>query len=256
MKKNVVAILVCGMLAISTLAGCGNKAEAPAAPAETATEEKTETPAEEKTEAPAEADTDAAADEACSDETFAQLQDIYAALVEAHDATVEAYNSDEIAADPEIEDALKESEDLIAQVGEISQDDITEADALEVVDAMLAINDIFAACLDQMQPVADDITDISDSLAGSVWIDDDLNIYGFDTDGSTLILSIMDDDGEYIDAEGEYALYATDEGYVGLTMVAADVEVDAVLTDYSDETLEFTDINTGESAIFYPYEEN
>lgn len=256
MKKNVVSFLLCGMLAISSisLAGCG--AAAPAAPteAETATEEKAEDKEADVEEKDVEAD--AADDEMCSDETFADLQDLYGKLVEAYDATVEAYNDDSVAADPEIEDALEEAKALIEELGEVKQEDIAEDEALDYVDAMLAINDIFAASLDQMELVADDIDDISSAIAGTVWVDDDLNVYGFGEDGSTLTLAIMDEDGEYLeDVTGTYGLFATDDNLIGLSLSVADVEVNAVLTDYSDEALEFTDIETGESAVFVPFVE-
>lgn len=57
MKKRVLSLLLCGLMTVSLLAGCGSK-EAPAAEAPAETEAETEAPAEdnEDAEAPAEAD--------------------------------------------------------------------------------------------------------------------------------------------------------------------------------------------------------
>ncbi|MDO4961711.1 MAG: hypothetical protein Q4E57_07665, partial [Eubacteriales bacterium] len=100
-------------------------------------------------EAPA---TEAAADEAVSDETWKDIQDVYAALVEARNATVEAYNDDAVQADADIENALTTADDLIKQVGDINREDVSEADAVDLLEAMVSINDIFKASLDAMQP--------------------------------------------------------------------------------------------------------
>lgn len=54
MKKRVLSLLLCGLMTVSLLAGCGSK-EAPAAEAPAETDAETEAPAED-TEAPAEAD--------------------------------------------------------------------------------------------------------------------------------------------------------------------------------------------------------
>ena len=59
MKKKILAVVLAGAMAMSMLTACGGSAE---------TAETTETADVETTE-------DAASDEACSDETFAALQD-------------------------------------------------------------------------------------------------------------------------------------------------------------------------------------
>ena len=113
MKKKILAVVLAGVMAMSMLTACGGSAE---------TAETTETADVETTE-------DAASDEACSDETFATLQDNYAVMVDAYNQVKDLYESDEIAGDAEIEDLMNQAADVIKEMGEISQDAITEADA-------------------------------------------------------------------------------------------------------------------------------
>ena len=121
MKKKILAVVLAGVMAMSMLTACGGSAE---------TAETTETADVETTE-------DAASDEACSDETFATLQD--------------NYESDEIAGDAEIEDLMNQAADVINEMGEISQDTITEADAETLNGAMMDILDGLSGIVDAME---------------------------------------------------------------------------------------------------------
>lgn len=94
--------------------------------------------------------------------------------------------------------------------------------------------------------------DISYAIAGTVWIDDDLNVYGFETDEETLYLTLSDG-SEFV---GIYAMYADTEGTIALSMAVPDVDVqiDAMVTEMGEDYIEFTDVNTGDSAILVPVE--
>ena len=144
MKKKLIAMLMVAAMVGVMLTGCGSS-EAPAEEA-AATEEVTE---------------DAAADgEMVSDETFAALQENYASVTEAYDAVAELYSSDEIAADADIEATMTQAADVIAQMGEITQDSITEADAEELNSAMMDILDALSMLVDGME--AADTTEAAD----------------------------------------------------------------------------------------------
>ena len=112
-------------------------------------ETSTDTAAEEVVE---EEDTaeDSAADGMCSDETFSALQDNYASMVEAYNAVKDLYESDEIEADDSIEDVMNQAADVINEMGEISQDTITEEDAETLNSAMLDILDALSLLVDGM----------------------------------------------------------------------------------------------------------
>ena len=135
MKKKILAVVLAGVMAMSMLTACGGSAE---------TAETTETADVETTE-------DAASDEACSDETFATLQDNYAVMVDAYNQVKDLYESDEIAGDAEIEDLMNQAADVINEMGEISQDTITEADAETLNGAMMDILDGLSGIVDAME---------------------------------------------------------------------------------------------------------
>ena len=124
---------------MSMLTACGGGSE----------ETSTDTAAEEVVE---EEDTaeDSAADGMCSDETFSALQDNYASMVEAYNAVKDLYESDEIEADDSIEDVMNQAADVINEMGEISQDTITEEDAETLNSAMLDILDALSLLVDGM----------------------------------------------------------------------------------------------------------
>ena len=153
MKKKILAVVLAGVMAMSMLTACGGSAE---------TAETTETADVETTE-------DAASDEACSDETFATLQDNYAVMVDAYNQVKDLYESDEIAGDAEIEDLMNQAADVINEMGEISQDAITEADAETLNGAMLDILDGLSGIVDAMEVNGD-----GESTADEAYMSDEI----------------------------------------------------------------------------------
>ena len=93
---------------------------------------------------------DEAASEGCSDETFAILQENYSTLSGVYDTVAAAYMSDEIAQSDDIETALTETEAIMSQMGEISQDSITEEDAVVLNDSMASLLEVLGAVVDAM----------------------------------------------------------------------------------------------------------
>lgn len=139
MKKKFLAMIMAGVMAAALLTACGGGSEETAAE-DTAVEETAEDTA----------DTEDAGD-MVSDETFEILQDNYATMVEAYNAVAELYSSDEIAADADIEDTMNKAADVINQMGEITQDSMTEADAEDLNSAMVDILDALSMLVDGMQ---------------------------------------------------------------------------------------------------------
>lgn len=138
MKKKLLAVLLTGAMVMSMLTACGGGSE------ETSTDTATEEVVEEDTAE------DSAADGMCSDETFSALQDNYASMVEAYNAVKDLYESDEIEADASIEEVMNQAADVINEMGEISQDTITEEDAETLNSAMLDILDALSLLVDGM----------------------------------------------------------------------------------------------------------
>ncbi len=143
--KKIIALALCLVMALAATA-CGSTEEAAAPAEEVATEEVAveETATEEEV----------AEGEMVSDETWAQLQDLYASLVEARNATFELYNDETVAADADIEEALNTADELITEIGELTQDQISEEQVEDLINAITSVNDIFAAAIDAMQPAA------------------------------------------------------------------------------------------------------
>lgn len=133
MKKKLLAVLLTGAMVMSMLTACGGDSE------ETSTDTATKNVTADSTDG-----------EMCSDETFSALQDNYASMVEAYNAVKELYESDGIEADADIEDILNEASDVINEMGEISQDTITEADADTLNSSMLDILDALSLLVDGM----------------------------------------------------------------------------------------------------------
>lgn len=154
MKKKIVSVVLAVAMTTTLLTACGGDkgASAPASTPQTAAP----APAPAETQAAAandaaETDTTATDGEMVSDETFETLQENYGILVECHDAVAELYNSDEIAANPDIEEAMSQAYDIIEQMGEITQDTLTEDDAIALNDAMADLIDALSMVVDGME---------------------------------------------------------------------------------------------------------
>lgn len=133
MKKKLLAVLLTGAMVMSMLTACGGDSE------ETSTDAVTKNVTADSTDG-----------EMCSDETFSTLQDNYASMVEAYNSVKDLYESDEIEADASIEDIMNEAADVINEMGEISQDTITEEDAETLNSAMLDILDALSLLVEGM----------------------------------------------------------------------------------------------------------
>lgn len=158
MRKKILTVLLAGMMAMSTLAACGD--------AEETTDVKT------TAESNADSNADSTADEEestdmCSDETFEALQDNYATMVDCYNQVKDLYESDEIAADTDIENLMNEAADIINEMGEISQDSITESDADDLNEAMLNILDGLSTAVDAMETTGADDTAAADTTSAS-----------------------------------------------------------------------------------------
>lgn len=136
MKRKVLAVLLTAALLMSVLTACGGSKQ-PAAK-ETATSEAVK----ETT------DTTESSTESCSDETFTTLQENFAVMTEAYNAVAEAYSSDAVEADADIEDTLNDAQEIIAEMGEITQDTVSEKDADDLNEAMLTILGVLQTVVD------------------------------------------------------------------------------------------------------------
>lgn len=152
MRKKLVTVLLTTVMAISLLTACGKDkgsnqtTSTPAAESEAPVEDT-------KPDTQANADTDAATGDMVSDENYAILQDNYALIAEYADQVRELYTSDEIAANSEIEEVILQTEDIIAQMGDLEQADITEEDAVTLNETMELIIETYNNIIDGMEVV-------------------------------------------------------------------------------------------------------
>lgn len=149
MGKKILSVILSVMIAATLLTACGSdkssETAAPAATTETSESVDTSTPAVQ--EEPVEE----AAGEMVSDETFAQLQENFELMSQCYDEVLNLYTSDEIAANTEIEEAMSMAAEVIDEMGEITQDSITEEDAETLNQAMVDILNGLSDVVDAME---------------------------------------------------------------------------------------------------------
>lgn len=158
MKKSLLAVLLSAVMVASILTGCGDAKEAPAKETTEATEEVKEEKEEVKEEAAEDTTEEAATEEEvseeaayCSDEVFAALQEDYAILIECRDEAAAIYNDESVAEDEEITALFNETDEVVAELGEITQDQITDEDALELEDSINDLIEAYSLLVDGME---------------------------------------------------------------------------------------------------------
>ncbi len=217
MKKKLLSVILAGIMTATLFTACGGKTEETKAPAAD-TKEETAAPAAEPEAAAEDAaakDTtaegeakedvaaeDAAADGMVSDEDFATLQDNYNLVVECYNQVAELYSSDEIAANADIEEAMTLAADIIEEMGEITQDTLTEEDAQLLNEAMEDILNGFADLVDGMEA--------ADSTEDGVVSDETFAVlqenYAALTEAYNAVAELYNDDSIEANADVENAL--------------------------------------------------
>lgn len=138
MKKKIILAAMMAALSLSAFTGCGsNKATDTNSSSSAKTESSAETTANKS---------GSSSDSAVDDETFSQLQDVYAQLVDLHNTVIDGIDNGSIDADDETKKLLDEAADAINQMGELEQTDFkTEQDALDFLDAVNSMVEGLAA---------------------------------------------------------------------------------------------------------------
>ena len=152
--KKLLALIVCGTMVLSMTA-CGGSKVTPAAQNDVSVQAEADTVEDAEAE-------ETGAKEMCSDETFASLQEVFGLLTDLHNQTVDLYSEDQIAADADLEDALNQSADAINQMGELTQENISEDDALVLLNAMETLADALYAADEAMMGEVTESTPCSD----------------------------------------------------------------------------------------------
>lgn len=140
---------------VLSMTACGGSKETPAAQNDVSVQAEADTVEDAEAE-------ETGAKEMCSDETFASLQEVFGLLTDLHNQTVDLYSEDQIAADADLEDALNQSADAINQMGELTQENISEDDALVLLNAMETLADALYAADEAMMGEVTESTPCSD----------------------------------------------------------------------------------------------
>lgn len=245
MKKKLLTVLLAGAMIFSLLSGCGKKnAEQTAQEAE-AGAEVVDTAAE-------------ATGDMISDESFAELQEAYNAMTDAYAAVLELYSSDEIAANADIEEVLTQTKAIMDEMGEITQEQITEEDAVELTGAMSELLDALDMLVDGMEVVEEGDFTLLDVTADMI----DAAIYVGDEESEMVLSLITIPDGTPMCAMMEYSASA-EAGDVACGAYSAESKTDTdgitwtylTFDDvYTEKTFEmgFGETEAGECYLMLP----
>ena len=154
--------------------------------------------------------------------------------IDGYNQIVDGY--DEFLAIIEAPDDLTE-EDVASLLAELKESNAILEELQGTLEAAASAGDDVEA---DTETEDGEVEDVSAMFAGTVWTDEDDNIFGFDSDGITMYLVL--NDGTEVD--GQYALATDNEEVVVLVMDFPTIETsfEYVLTAYSDTSLEFTDM--------------
>lgn len=221
MKKKLVTVILATAMTMSLLTACGGdkgakqssstpktetQAPAPAADTKAAADTKSDTPA---------ADTGAAEGDMVSDEDFAILQENYELIQNYAEQVKELYSTDEIAANPEIENLLVQGDDVMAQIAEITQDQLTAADAAELNESMRDILEGYVNIVGNMEEVDNN----GDAAGGEMVSDETFAALGEAYDKLTELYNTVAEAYNNSGAEDADIKAAMDEAYEYLTQM-------------------------------------
>lgn len=210
MKKKILAILMVTILSMSMLTACGSS----------------DSDSEETTKATASESTSESSGDMVSDEYFANLQEAYAALAEEYNEVVDIYNSDEIAANEDIESTLAQAKDLMEQMGEIDQSELTQADAEDLMQAMVDIEDALNLIIEGME-----LADNSGALASAEDIQTLQDNYALLVQAYDQVVDVYNDDSVAQNDDIEAAL----ADVMSITQEMGEIETDTLTVKDCDD---------------------
>ena len=197
MYRKLLALLLVGVVSMSSLTGCGGSSE-PAA-----TEAKTEDTAPTNDSAePVAADTgdDADAGEENGSITFADLQKNYETMTDVYNKVNDLYMNDGIEQSDDVEELLTEAKGIIDEIGELTEDQFTDEQSMtDMNDSMVKIIEGLGNVVDMMDVKSEDgdgeAADDSGEADSSAWDAFDEFYAGVTDDENTYMLLAFGNDG-------------------------------------------------------------
>ena len=160
---------------------------------------------------------------------------------------VYAYIETEGVSDKDLHEAVEEADILIEKIYSLDKDTLTMSEAAAYMGAMSDITDKLTGSMSFVDPKTVDVLQIKEDLKGTMWIDDDANIFLFDENGKNVYIAIA---GENTPHGGTYKITTTRDSIVfTLSIPELMTEISAKLISWSPDGFRFMDTVTGD--IFY-----
>ena len=160
---------------------------------------------------------------------------------------VYAYIETEGVSDKDLHEAVEEADILIEKIYSLDKDTLTMSEAAAYMGAMSDVTDKLTGSMSFVDPKTVDVLQIKEDLKGTMWIDDDANIFLFDENGKNVYIAIA---GENKPHGGTYKITTTRDSIVfTLSIPELMTEISAKLISWSPDGFRFMDTVTGD--IFY-----
>lgn len=239
--SNKVAVGFVLLVVVLAFVMCSKKDEKPEVPAVSAVDEIAE-----NIVTPVEAEE---IKEPVTDKSFEVMKESRDILFKCYEVLEQYYNDMKSGYDPSVKKTLEEAKALIDDIDGIEKDKISEGDCLEMINKTDLMLEKFTGLFSMNMPQADEIDTVIDTISGTMWLDDELNAYGFEHDGHTLYMVNADGSEQY---EGSYEMKATEKGYIQITTDIADKKTVGLISQCTSAIFEYTDLDTGITTLLMP----
>ncbi len=179
-------------------------------------------------------------------EAWYTLMDGFEVFLNSRDM-VYAYIETEGISDPALHEAVDEADALIDEIYSLDKDELTMSMAAGYMEAMSDVADKLTGNMSFVDPKTVDVLQLKEDLKGTMWIDDDANIFLFDENGKNVYIAIA---GENTPHGGDYKVTTTrDSIVITFSIPELMTEINAKLISWSPDGFRFMDTVTGD--IFY-----
>ncbi len=207
-------------------------------------------PAVSEDEAVASQDEDLEKMGATMDDVTGAFLDGYHRLIDTRNV-IAAYCSDESVANrEEMLAGVNRADSLIDRIDAEDIDSLTASQIAGYFDEMADVMDVLTKVNSSQEQKKVNEKQLRESLANTIWIDDDTNTYMFDRNGRNMYLALAGDDKPF---GGTYTIKGSKRSVeFTFTIPNLKTEVKAEVTRFDDRAFCFTDQNTGDEFYLMP----
>ena len=174
----------------------------------------------------------------------------YSRLIETRDV-IAAYCADEsVPGRDEVLAGVNRADELIGRIDAEDFEALRPSEVAAYFDEMTDVMDILTKVNEPSELTKADVAKLQETLAGSIWIDDDINTYMLDKNGRNMYIALAGDDKPY---GGTYSIESS-KGNVTFVFTIPNLktEVKAQVTRFDEQAFCFTDQNTGDEFYLMP----